>query len=195
MVVAADPFLRGRIVRTLMMQGAREVTEAGSAAEARARGVISGALELSVIDAGLPEAAGIELAAELSELGWQRGVVLSSADDVGSVRAALNAGVRAYLVTSSASAPGPTSSPQEGVGVIPRQRVHEKLATGPGTLSGRELEVIRLVAAGRGNKFIGTSLGLSPLTVKSHLGRISRKLGTGDRAEIVMIALRAGVIT
>ena len=38
-------------------------------------------------------------------------------------------------------------------------------------------------------------MGLSPLTVKSHLGRISRKLGTGDRAEIAMIALRAGVIT
>ena len=38
------------------------------------------------------------------------------------------------------------------------------------------------------------SLGLSALTVKSHLARIARKLGTGDRAEMVALAMRAGVI-
>jgi ribonuclease D len=37
-------------------------------------------------------------------------------------------------------------------------------------------------------------LGLSALTVKSHLARIARKLGTGDRAEMVALAMRAGVI-
>jgi len=41
---------------------------------------------------------------------------------------------------------------------------------------------------------IGDELGLSALTVKSHLARISRKLGTGDRAELVAIALRAGLL-
>ena len=39
-----------------------------------------------------------------------------------------------------------------------------------------------------------SQLGLSALTVKSHLARIARKLGTGDRAEMVALAMRAGVI-
>lgn len=61
-------------------------------------------------------------------------------------------------------------------------------------LSARELGVLRLVADGRSNRLIGEDLGLSALTVKSHLARISRKLGTGDRAQLVAIVLRAGVL-
>jgi len=54
--------------------------------------------------------------------------------------------------------------------------------------------VLRLVAEGQSNKLIGDALGLSALTVKSHLARISRKLGTGDRAELVAMVIRAGVL-
>jgi two-component system nitrate/nitrite response regulator NarL len=61
-------------------------------------------------------------------------------------------------------------------------------------LTARELGVLELVAAGRTNRKIGEELGLSALTVKSHLARISRKLGTGDRAELVAIVIRAGRI-
>jgi DNA-binding CsgD family transcriptional regulator len=61
-------------------------------------------------------------------------------------------------------------------------------------LSARELGVLRLVADGRSNRLIGEELGLSALTVKSHLARISRKLGTGDRAELVAIVMRAGIL-
>jgi DNA-binding CsgD family transcriptional regulator len=61
-------------------------------------------------------------------------------------------------------------------------------------LSQRKIEVLLLVADGRSNSEVGEALGLSGLTVKSHLARIARKFGTGDRAEMVMIALRAGVI-
>ena len=62
----------------------------------------------------------------------------------------------------------------------------------PVGLTGREVEVLQAVADGRSNKEIGAYLGLSSLTVKSHMARISRKLGTGDRAELVAIAMRAG---
>lgn len=61
-------------------------------------------------------------------------------------------------------------------------------------LSVRELQVIRLVAEGFSNRLIGRELGLSPLTVKNHLARIGRKLGTGDRARMVAIAFRSGLI-
>jgi DNA-binding NarL/FixJ family response regulator len=62
-------------------------------------------------------------------------------------------------------------------------------------LSAREVEVLQGVADGRSNGDIAAELRLSPLTVKSHLARIGRKLGTGDRAHAVLLALRAGVIT
>ena len=58
-----------------------------------------------------------------------------------------------------------------------------------------EAHLLQLVADGQSNKEIGTALGLSALTVKSHLARIARKLGTGDRAELVMISLRSGLIS
>ncbi len=61
-------------------------------------------------------------------------------------------------------------------------------------LSDREIEVLRRVAEGRSNREIGTELGLSALTVKSHLARISRKLGTGDRAQLVAISIRADLL-
>jgi len=64
----------------------------------------------------------------------------------------------------------------------------------PDELSDREVEVLELVADGRSNKEIGEELGLSALTVKSHLARIARKLGTGDRAELVARAMRSALI-
>ena len=61
-------------------------------------------------------------------------------------------------------------------------------------LSARELGVLKLVADGMSNRQIGEELGLSALTVKSHLARISRKLGTGDRAGLVAKVMRAGIL-
>jgi two-component system, NarL family, nitrate/nitrite response regulator NarL len=61
-------------------------------------------------------------------------------------------------------------------------------------LSAREVGVLKLVADGMSNRQIGEELGLSALTVKSHLARISRKLGTGDRAELVAKVMRAGLV-
>ncbi|MGH3344720.1 MAG: response regulator transcription factor, partial [Carbonactinosporaceae bacterium] len=62
-------------------------------------------------------------------------------------------------------------------------------------LSDREVEVLRLVADGQSNKAIAKTMGLSALTVKSHLARIARKVGTGDRAGMVAFAMRTGIIT
>lgn len=63
-------------------------------------------------------------------------------------------------------------------------------APGVAALTAREVGVLRLVADGRSNREIGEELALSALTVKSHLARISRKIGTGDRAEMVAYAIR-----
>ena len=83
-----------------------------------------------------------------------------------------------YLVSAAAAGAGARPAGDRGDGVD--------------NLSAREIQVLQLVADGKSNKDIGDELGLSALTVKSHLARIARKLGTGDRAEMVATALRSG---
>jgi DNA-binding NarL/FixJ family response regulator len=190
MVVVASPFVRETLARSLRSLGAAEVVEAGSLAEARVRGRGSAARDLCVVDGSLPDGSGIALMAELRALGWSRGLVLSSVEDPYTVRAALSAGVRAFLVTPSA-----TSQRASSTGDLPgHNRLRPGRASGAEGLSGREVEVLQLVSGGQSNKDIGEALGLSALTVKSHLARIARKLGTGDRAEMVVVAMRAGVV-
>jgi DNA-binding NarL/FixJ family response regulator len=190
MVVVATPFMRETLARALRGLGAVEVVEAGSLAEARVRGRGSAARDLVIVDGTLPDGSGIALMAELRSLGWTRGLVLSSAEDPYTVRAALAAGVRAFLVTPSAT----TARGAHGNDLHASGRTRGVRVSGAEGLSGREVEVLQLVSGGRSNKDIGEALGLSALTVKSHLARIARKLGTGDRAEMVVVAMRAGVV-
>jgi DNA-binding NarL/FixJ family response regulator len=190
MVVVASPFVRETLARTLRSLGAIEVVEAGSLAEARSRALGTSARDLAVVDGSLPDGSGIGLVRELRGLGWTRAVVLSATEDPYTVRAALAAGVRAFLVTASSA--GSRVRPGTTPAIHPRPRAAR--LTGAEALSGREVEVLQLVSDGRSNKEIGEALGLSALTVKSHLARIARKLGTGDRAEMVVVAMRAGVV-
>ena len=178
MVVVANPAIREAVAHTLRALGARHVLEVSSVTEARAR-ASAGIADLCVVEAGLPDGSGISLIRELRAAGWQRGMVLTTTDDPYSVRAAISAGVRSYLVSAAPTGARPLTDRGDGVD----------------TLSAREIQVLQLVAEGKSNKDIGEKLGLSALTVKSHLARISRKLGTGDRSHLVAIAMRAGAIS
>ncbi|HVE64036.1 MAG TPA: response regulator transcription factor [Mycobacteriales bacterium] len=203
MVVDDHPLVRESMVTRLRAMGAVDVVEAASIAEARARAG-TGVRDVCVLDLGLPDGSGLELLADLRLAGWTRLIVLSAADDPYSVRSAFVAGAQGYLLKSASPhvvADGVRRVLDGGVYADPS--VASLLAQGlrsgtssdgVGELSGREIEVLQLVADGRSNKQVGELLGLSALTVKSHLARIARKLGTGDRAEMVALAMRAGVI-
>lgn len=173
---------RPEAVARLARLGATDVAEAGSAAEARVRARAGGPRELLVVAGPVPDASMATVVADLRAAGLARAVVHTALEDPYAVRTALAAGVRALVVTRSEAARGPAP-------------LSARLRAGTDALSGREVEVLGLVADGRSNRDIGEALGLSALTVKSHLARISRKLGTGDRAEMVALALRAGVIS
>jgi DNA-binding NarL/FixJ family response regulator len=179
MVVIGPQGPREAVSRMMRSLGAREVLQASSVDDARRRARLLGPQALLVADVALPDGSGVGLLRDLRSLGWQRGVILSTLDDAYTVRGALTSGVRCFLVSGR----GPGSVGSTGTGGLADQ------------LSDREVEVLQHVANGRSNKEIGAALGLSALTVKSHLARIARKVGTGDRAEMVMLALRAGVIT
>ncbi|MFB7122402.1 LuxR C-terminal-related transcriptional regulator [Kitasatospora sp. NPDC056273] len=216
MVVIADPRVRNTVTRHLWALGVRDVIEVSSIAEARPR--VSTPRDICVADVHLPDGSGLTILAETRAAGWPNGLALSAADDIGAVRSALAGGVKGYVVTgtrTNVAMPGRPGMPLGAAGLAGRMRRPGMpgmpgAAGAPGTpgapgapgaqqaayreLSGREVEVLRLVAEGQSNKAIGVAMGLSALTVKSHLARIARKLGTGDRAGMVAVALRTGII-
>jgi DNA-binding NarL/FixJ family response regulator len=212
MVVVADPRVRAAVTRHLWALGVRDVVEASTIAEARTRAGTP--RDLCIADVHLPDGSGLTLLAEMRAAGWTNGLALSTADDTCAVRTALASGVKGYVVTGARNAPvmaghgrplGAHARPAQGpMHMHPHLPPHAGARLHPVApaertggcreLSVREIEVLRLVADGRSNKAIGQVMGLSALTVKSHLARIARKLGTGDRAGMVAIAMRAGII-
>lgn len=77
------------------------------------------------------------------------------------------------------------------LGVRPPTRSQSQGVAG---LTGRELEIVRLVAARRSNKEIGTALGISARTASTHLSNIFGKLGVESRGELADLAREAGLL-
>ena len=181
MVVAHAPDVRTSLGLELARLGAHPLHEADSSAEAMACAVTGGVRELALVDLDLPDGSALRLVGDLRARGWPSVVVLATAGGPGDAEAAFRLGARGYLV-KTARGGDPAPGPVTGADGLLRE------------LSGREVQVLQLVAHGRSNKEVGEQLGLSSLTIKRHLSRISLKLGTGDRAQMVALSMRAGII-
>ena len=77
---------------------------------------------------------------------------------------------------------------------MPRSRAVPTAAAAINRLSGRETEVLRLMARGANNREIAEALHVSERTVKSHVGTIFSKLGVRDRAGAIVFAFESGVV-
>src|SRR4051794_4626568 len=64
----------------------------------------------------------------------------------------------------------------------------------PGTLTARELQILRLVAQGKENHEIAEALVISPSTAKNHVARVLEKLGMDNRVQAAVYAVRAGIV-
>jgi DNA-binding NarL/FixJ family response regulator len=75
-----------------------------------------------------------------------------------------------------------------------RTAAEEPATDGTDELTPRELDVLRLMAKGRSNAEIADELGISGVTVKSHIGRIFLKLRLRDRAAAIVYAYQNGIV-
>ena len=160
--------------------------------------------DVVVMDVAMPELNGIEATRRIMEQApHTRILALSMHKDSVYVREILRAGARGYLLKDSIDvdllaavrAVGRGEgylSPAVSDSVLSDYRKH---VTDPlDLLSSREREVLQLIAEGKTNKDIATSLNLSVYTVDAHRGRIMEKLTLHSTSELVRFAVRKGLI-
>lgn len=153
--------------------------------------------DITLMDLQMPGLNGIEsITRILSEFPSARIVVLTTYQGDAQVLRALRAGARSYLLkghdrelveTIHAVMEGRKKIPPEIAAELAEHATDDELST-------REIEVLHLIAAGNSNKQIADVLSVAEATIKSRVTNILSKLGAGDRAHAVTIALRRGII-
>ena len=121
-------------------------------------------------------------------------LVFGAPDDSGSVAAAIAGGARGYL-RWDASRPELVSTLAHAVTSRAHVPVPARVAREAGSVTERELQVLRGMSEGKSNGQIGRELYLAEDTVKTHARRIFRKLRVKDRAEAVAQGFRCGYVT
>lgn len=185
-IVSGATDRRQRLAALLAMAAPGPVLPISTVADLAGRVPASGSIV--VMDVTAPPRSAAERGGVLDHLralvrrGWRRLVLLDDPAAPVGVRTAIALGIRGYVVARVNGRDPRAGSAAVGGGGFPQG------------LSTREVEVLQLVSRGMSNRDVGRALGLSALTVKSHLARIGRKLGNGDRAAMVAAAFRAGLV-
>ncbi|MDP2181482.1 MAG: response regulator transcription factor [Actinomycetota bacterium] len=134
-------------------------------------------------------------------------LVLTSFDEDDEVFAVLDAGAGGYILKDTRPDKVVTAvrALADGQAVfdssVATRVISGRSSVGPnsgdgefGSLSDREVEVLRLMAKGFSNKEIGRALWIGETTVKTHVSHILRKLGQNDRTQAVLAAVQAGIV-
>jgi DNA-binding NarL/FixJ family response regulator len=161
--------------------------------------------DIAVVDVSLPGINGIALAERVREKYPTVGVLMLTAhEDRSYIDLALNAGARGYVLKKS-----PTECLVQGIrgvhvgGLYIDPALAAKMFGGTGEreaspvrdgqgLTDREIEVVKLVAAGLTNRVIAGRLHLSEKSVETYRARASKKIGANTRADIVRYASARG---
>jgi len=154
--------------------------------------------DITLMDLRLPDISGVDAIRAIRELDHDaRIIVLTMYKGDEDIHQALGAGASTYLLkdTLADDLPRIVREVNAGQRKLPAD-VQAKLrerAENP-TLTSREIEVMKLVAAGRRDKEIAIALAISNQTVRVHVKNIFAKLGVGDRTEAMNVAIRRGII-
>jgi DNA-binding NarL/FixJ family response regulator len=154
--------------------------------------------DVTLMDLRLPDMGGVDaMTAIRTEFPDARIIVLTTFEGDVEIQRALEAGARGYLLKSM-----PPKELLEGIRQVhagkkripPEIVAHLAEHLSDETLTSREVEVLREVAAGNRNRDIAERLFISEETVKVHVKHVMEKLGASDRTEAVAIAIRRGII-
>ena len=166
--------------------------------------------DIAIFDIGMPLLNGVDATAQLvRRLRDLRVLILSLHATEGDIVKALKAGAKGYLSKEVADVEliravealrdgksyfSPAASKvilDDYVKHLGEQNVTDRYAS----LSEREREIFQLVAEGHSNKEIATLLSLSPATVETHRAHVLQKLDLHNTAELVLYAVRRGVVS
>ena len=176
------------------------VGEAGHGAEALAR-VAAAPVDVVLMDLRMPTMGGVEAIGELRRTAPSvRVLVLTTFDTDRDVLPAIEAGATGYLLkdTPRDELLRAVRAAHRGEAVlspaVAGRLMGQVRAPAQEALSGRELEVLRLVAAGSTNRESAKALFISEATVKTHLLHIYAKLEVRDRASAVAAGYQRGLL-
>jgi two-component system response regulator NreC len=204
---------------TLMRHGLRKileekpewqvVAEAGDGREA-VRQAEAHKPDVAILDIGMPMLNGIDATRQIvRKVPECRVLILSMHSDETYILRALQAGARGYLLKDSAGkdlirgiaavAAGKTFFSQVVAQSMledyVRRVADSTVVDAYDTLSDREREIFQLIAEGHSNKDVALILSISPATVETHRARILQKLDVHNTAELVLYAVRRGVVS
>jgi DNA-binding NarL/FixJ family response regulator len=166
--------------------------------------------DVVVMDIGMPSLNGIEACRQIhAALPDTKVVMLSMHSDEGYVLRALKAGAKAYLLKDSAEADlaraihavvAGKSFFSPAVGKVLLEDYMRKLERSGAEdtyelLSPREREILQLVAEGNSSKDVANLLGLSVYTVETHRAKVMQKLNLHNIPELILYAVRKGIIS
>jgi two-component system response regulator NreC len=209
-ILAEDHAVMRRDLR-LVLEGQRDFQVVGEASDGREALALaeSARPNVAVLDITMPNMNGIEAASQISarQLGVAI-VVLSMHSDEGYVLRALKAGARGYLLKESPEADfiQAIRSVSQGKAFFSpavsrllvedyvRQLQDKDIEDSYDLLTPRERELLQLIAEGKSNKDVANMLNLSPYTVETHRGNIMEKLNLHSVTELILYAVRKGVI-
>ena len=166
--------------------------------------------DVAILDVGMPLLNGIDAAQQIvKRVPATRVLMLSMHSDEAYVTRALQAGATGYMLKDSAGKDLIKGVESVAAGqaffspAVARLMLDDYVRRVNGknvvdryqTLSAREREIFQLIAEARTNKEVAELLEISPATVETHRGRILQKLDIHNTAELVLYAVRRGVIS
>ncbi len=158
--------------------------------------------DVLLLDLSMPGKDGVEAAAELSHAGWStRILILTMYSEVQYAERAFRAGASGFIgksvsfeelvrAVTAVNAGERYIPPELGPRLVKTNISAAPHLERPPPLTGREEEVLRLLAAGMTNREIATRLGVSTKTIDSHRGHVLKKLRLRNNADLTRYAIR-----
>jgi DNA-binding NarL/FixJ family response regulator len=165
--------------------------------------------DILILDIGMPKLSGLEVAARAQKMDRSPGVIILSVHgDESYIMRALGAGARGYLLKNATdedlipavravAAGKPFFSPAVAAVLVEdyvRQMQQRGMKDSYELLTDRERQVLQLLAEGRSNKEVATLLDVGLSTIETHRANLMQKLSLHNTAEIVLYAVRKGLI-